>query len=79
MIGRWPMAWASPIFALMTSVKGFFSPWERGKQNCENLGRTIQQTVTEAVKKNPSITFRVQTDIQDVSGHVTSSKWERNT
>ena len=28
-IGFWPMAWASPMLALMTSVKGFLTPWKR--------------------------------------------------
>ena len=27
-IGRCPMAWASPMLALITSVKGFFTPWK---------------------------------------------------
>ena len=27
-IGFWPMAWASPMLALMTSVKGFLTPWK---------------------------------------------------
>ena len=29
-IGFWPMAWASPMFALMTSLNGFLTPWKRG-------------------------------------------------
>lgn len=31
-IGFWPMAWASPMFALMTSVKGFLAPWKDKEQ-----------------------------------------------
>lgn len=30
-MGFWPMAWQSPIFALITSVKGFFTPCMRGE------------------------------------------------
>lgn len=40
-IGFCPMAWASPILALMTSVNGLLPPYKRGTQDCQKQGRYV--------------------------------------
>lgn len=48
MIGFCPMAWASPMFALITSVKGLLAPWEKKKKKREDTG--VRVTTRERVK-----------------------------
>lgn len=37
-IGFCPMAWASPMFALITSVKGLLAPWGKKKKKRQDTG-----------------------------------------
>lgn len=41
-MGFWPIAWQSPMLALMTSVNGFFIPYIDGAVN-EKLGKVGKQ------------------------------------
>lgn len=72
-IGFCPMAWASPILALMTSLKGFLAPWKRWIQNSEMLCGSYQM-MTVKKKKTQNENFHSCTDRstnRNVSGHET--------